>query len=321
MKLFKVIATTMSLLLLGACQNTTPPQTTSQNRVKLGVLQLVEHPALDDIYKGIKDELQKQGIQATYDFYNAQGDQSNLMTMSEKVVSGKPDILVGITTPATLALRNQTTQIPIVMAGITYPVDAGLVDSESKPNGNVTGVSDRISIKKQLELMKQVLPNLKVVGVLYSLNEDNSVKQVEETKIAAQELGIELKLGGVVSQNDVQLTTETIAGQVDAIFVPIDNTIASAMSIVTQVTDSKQIAVFPSASTMVKDGGLMGYGIDQYEIGVKTAKMIISVLKGEKPENTPVQLMDDAKVYINLEKAKQLNITIPDNILKDAITQ
>ncbi|MBS4761373.1 ABC transporter substrate-binding protein [Carnobacteriaceae bacterium zg-ZUI252] len=321
MKLFKVIATTMSLLLLGACQNTTPPQTTSQNQVKLGVLQLVEHPALDDIYKGIKDELQKQGIQATYDFYNAQGDQSNLMTMSEKVVSGKPDILVGITTPATLALRNQTTQIPIVMAGITYPVDAGLVDSESKPNGNVTGVSDRISIKKQLELMKQVLPNLKVVGVLYSLNEDNSVKQVEETKIAAQELGIELKLGGVVSQNDVQLTTETIAGQVDAIFVPIDNTIASAMSIVTQVTDSKQIAVFPSASTMVKDGGLMGYGIDQYEIGVKTAKMIISVLKGEKPENTPVQLMDDAKVYINLEKAKQLNITIPENILKDAITQ
>ncbi|MBS4770331.1 ABC transporter substrate-binding protein [Carnobacteriaceae bacterium zg-ZUI240] len=321
MKLFKVIATTMSLLLLGACQNTTPPQTTSQNHVKLGVLQLVEHPALDDIYKGIKDELQKQGIQATYDFYNAQGDQSNLMTMSEKVVSGKPDILVGITTPATLALRNQTTQIPIVMAGITYPVDAGLVDSESKPNGNVTGVSDRISIKKQLELMKQVLPNLKVVGVLYSLNEDNSVKQVEETKIAAQELGIELKLGGVVSQNDVQLTTETIAGQVDAIFVPIDNTIASAMSIVTQVTDSKPIAVFPSASTMVKDGGLMGYGIDQYEIGVKTAKMIISVLKGKKPENTPVQLMDDAKVYINLEKAKQLNITIPENILKDAITQ
>ena len=300
--------------------NATATQT--EKKVKLGVLQLLSHPALDAIYQGLQDELKKEGYEVgknlEIDFQNAQGDQSNLASMSEKLVSGGNDILVGITTPATLALANNTKETPIIMGGITYPVEAGLIASESKPGNNITGVSDRTPIKQQLEIMKQVLPNMKKVGILYTSSEDNSVKQAEEAEKAAKELGLEVKVSTIANTNDIQQVTESLASQVDAIFVPIDNTIASAMATVVQVTDAVKIPVFPSADTMVADGGVLGVGVDQYQIGVETAKMVVKVLKGAKPADTPITLANKGVVYVNEEKAKKLGITILESILKDA---
>ena len=296
--------------------------TTEDKKVKLGVLQLLSHPALDAIYQGIQDELAKEGYEVgknlEIDFQNAQGDQSNLASMSEKLVSNKNDVIVGITTPATLSLANVTKDIPIVMGGITYPVEAGLIASESKPGNNITGVSDRTPIKQQLEIMKQVLPNMKKVGILYTSSEDNSVKQAEEAEKAAKELGLEVKVSTIANTNDIQQVTESLASQVDAIFVPIDNTIASAMATVVQVTDAVKIPVFPSADTMVADGGVLGVGVDQYQIGVETAKVVVKVLKGANPADTPITLANKGVVYVNEEKAKKLGITIPESILKDA---
>ena len=238
--------------------------------------------------------------------------------MSEKLVSEKNDILVGITTPATLSLANATKDIPIIMAGITYPVEAGLIASEEKPGNNITGVSDRTPIKQQLELMKEIIPNLKKIGLLYTSSEDNSIKQIEEAKKYAAELGLEVKVSTVANTNDIQQVTESLASQVDAIFVPIDNTIASAMATVTQVTDAVKVPVFPSADTMVADGGVLGVGVDQYQIGVETAKVVVKVLKGANPADTPITLANKGVVYVNEEKAKKLGITIPESILKDA---
>ena len=298
-------------------------QTTTQDKkVKLGVLQLLSHPALDAIYQGIQDELAKEGYEAgknlEIDFQNAQGDQSNLASMSEKLVSNKNDVIVGITTPATLSLANVTKDIPIVMGGITYPVEAGLIKDEKKPGNNITGVSDRTPIKQQLEIMKQVLPNMKKVGILYTSSEDNSVKQAEEAEKYAKELGLEVKVSTIANTNDIQQVTESLASQVDAIFVPIDNTIASAMATVVQVTDAVKVPVFPSADTMVADGGVLGVGVDQYQIGVETAKVVVKVLKGANPADTPITLANKGVVYVNEEKAKKLGITIPESILKDA---
>jgi len=238
--------------------------------------------------------------------------------MSEKLVSGGNNILVGITTPATLALANNTKETPIIMGGITYPVEAGLIASESKPGNNITGVSDRTPIKQQLEIMKQVLPNMKKVGILYTSSEDNSVKQAEEAQKAAKELGLEVKVSTIANTNDIQQVTESLASQVDAIFVPIDNTIASAMATVVQVTDAVKVPVFPSADTMVADGGVLGVGVDQYQIGVETAKVVVKVLKGANPADTPITLANKGVVYVNEEKSKKLGITIPESILKDA---
>ena len=295
---------------------------TQTETVKIGVLQLLSHPALDAIYKGLQDELKNEGYEVgknlEIDLQNAQGDQSNLASMSEKLVSGGNNILVGITTPATLALANNTKETPIIMGGITYPVEAGLIASESKSGNNITGVSDRTPIKQQLEIMKQVLPNMKKVGILYTSSEDNSVKQAEEAEKYAKELGLEVKVSTIANTNDIHQVTESLASQVDAIFVPIDNTIASAMATVVQVTDAVKVPVFPSADTMVADGGVLGVGVDQYQIGVETAKVVVKVLKGANPADTPITLANKGVVYVNEEKAKKLGITIPESILKDA---
>lgn len=298
-------------------------QTTKQDKkVKLGVLQLLSHPALDAIYQGIQDELAKEGYEAgknlEIDFQNAQGDQSNLASMSEKLVSNKNDVIVGITTPATLSLANVTKDISIVMGGITYPVEAGLIKDEKKPGNNITGVSDRTPIKQQLEIMKQVVPTLKTVGILYTSSEDNSVKQANQAEEDAKALGLEVKVATLANTNDIQQVTESLASQVEAIFVPIDNTIASAMATVVKATDAKKIPVFPSSDTMVADGGVLGLGVDQYQIGVETAKMVVEVLKGAKPADTPIKLANEGVIYLNEEKAKELGITIPADIAQKA---
>ena len=293
-------------------------QITNEKIINVGVLQLLSHPALDAIYKGIDEELANQGYKngenIKINLLNAQGEQSNLALMSEKLVSEKNDILVAITTPAALSLANVTKNIPIVMAGITYPVEAGLIASEEKPGNNITGVSDRTPIKQQLELMKEILPNLKNIGLLYTSSEDNSIKQIEEAKKYAAELGLEVKLAAISNTNDIQQVTESLASEVQAIFVPIDNTIASAMPTVVKVTDKFKVPVFPSADTMVADGGVLGLGVDQYQIGVQTAKVIVEILNGKNPADTPVVLANEGVIYLNEAKAKELGIEIPASI-------
>ena len=289
-----------------------------EKKVKVGVLQLLSHPALDQIYKGLEDGLAKEGYTVgknlQLDLQNAQGDQSNLVSMGQKLVSDNNDLLVGITTPATLSLSNATKDKPIIMAGITYPVEAGLIKSENNPGNNITGVSDRTPIKQQLEVMKQILPKMKKVGILYTASEDNSVKQAQEAEKLAKELGLEVKVSTVANTNDIQQVTETLAAETDAIFVPIDNTIASAMATVVKVTDVKKIPVFPSSDTMVADGGLLGIGVDQYKIGIETAKVIAKVLKGEDTKTMPIVLANEGVIYLNEAKAKQLGIEIPQDI-------
>ena len=295
---------------------------TQNKEVKVGVLQLLSHPALDQIYKGLEDGLAKEGYKVgenlKIDLQNAQGDQSNLASMGQKLVTDNNDILVGITTPATLSLSNATKDKPIIMAGITYPVEAGLIKSEDKPGNNITGVSDRTPIKQQLEIMKKVLPKMKKVGILYTASEDNSVKQAQEAEKLAKELGLEVKVSSIANTNDIQQVTESLASETDAIFVPIDNTIASAMSTVVKVTDAKKIPVFPSADTMVADGGVLGIGVDQYQIGVETAKVVAKVLKGEDTKNMPIVLANEGVIYLNEAKAKQLGIEIPNEIKEKA---
>ena len=289
-----------------------------EKKVKVGVLQLLNHPALDQIYKGLEDGLAKEGYTVgknlQLDLQNAQGDQSNLVSMGQKLVSDNNDILVGITTPATLALSNATKDKPIIMAGITYPVEAGVIKRENKPGNNITGVSDRTPIKQQLEVMKQILPKMKKVGILYTASEDNSVKQAQEAEKLAKELGLEVKVSTVANTNDIQQVTETLAAETDAIFVPIDNTIASAMATVVKVTDAKKVPVFPSSDTMVADGGLLGIGVDQYKIGIETAKVIAKVLKGADTKTMPIVLANEGVIYLNEAKAKQLGIEIPQDI-------
>lgn len=290
----------------------------NRTNAKIGVLQLLSHPALDSIYKGFEDEMKNQGYEIgknlQLDLQNAQGDQSNLATMSEKLVSEKNDILVAITTPSALSLSNVTKDIPIVMGGVTYPVEAGLIKSEENPGTNITGVSDRTPIDKQLTTIKEILPNMKKLGIIYTSSEDNSMKQAEQAKELAENLGLEVVVKTIANTNDIQQVTEAVASSVDAIYVPIDNTVASAMSTVVKVTDRYKVPVFPSADTMVKDGGVLAIGVDQYNIGVQTARVVIDILNGQDVSTKSIVFANEGIIYLNESKAKELNIIIPEHI-------
>ena len=295
--------------------------TTDKKTVKVGVLQYVSHPSLDLIYKGIKDGLAEEGYKADdikIDFMNAEGDQSKVATMSKQLVSNDNDVLIGIATPSAQGLAAATKDKPIVMGAITDPVGANLVKNLEKPGGNITGVSDHNPAKQQLELIKKLTPNVKTIGALYSSSEDNSKTQVEEFKKLAEEAGYKVEEYSVPSTNEIASTMNVMTGKVDAIWIPIDNTIASAFATVVSSNKDAKKPIYPSATAMVEEGGLASVVVDQYDLGVATGKMAAKILKGAKPEETPVEIFNQGKSVINKKNAKELGITVPEDALKEA---
>ena len=295
--------------------------TTDKKTVKAGVLQYVSHPSLDLIYKGIKDGLAEEGYKADdikIDFMNAEGDQSKVATMSKQLVSNDNDVLIGIATPSAQGLAAATKDKPIVMGAITDPVGANLVKNLEKPGGNITGVSDHNPAKQQLELIKKLTPNVKTIGALYSSSEDNSKTQVEEFKKLAEEAGYKVEEYSVPSTNEIASTMNVMTGKVDAIWIPIDNTIASAFATVVSSNKDAKKPIYPSATAMVEEGGLASVVVDQHDLGVATGKMAAKILKGAKPEETPVEIFNKGKSVINKKNAKELGITVPEDALKEA---
>lgn len=295
----------------------------SSSVAKVGVLQFVTHEALDTIYKGIQAGLKEEGYSGDnlkIDFLNAEADQSKIATMSQTLVEHKNDVLIGIATPAAQGLANATSTIPVIMGAVTDPVGAKLVKSLDNPGGNVTGVSDKTPIASELTLMNQIMPDMKTIGVIYSSSEDNSKLQVEEFKKLAAEKGYTVEEYAVSSTNDIATTMSVMLPKVDAVWVPLDNTIASAFtSVVSAAKDAKK-PIFPSVDTMVSEGGLASVYIDQYQLGVETGKMTAKVLKGQDVSTLPVEVLEKGSPIINTTVAAELGITIPDDVLSSAKT-
>ena len=298
------------------------PEAKNEKKVaKVGVLQFVSHPSLDLIYKGIQDGLAEEGYkddQVKIDFMNSEGDQSKVATMSKQLVANGNDLVVGIATPAAQGLASATKDLPVIMAAITDPIGANLVKDLKKPGGNITGVSDHNPAQQQVELIKALTPNVKTIGALYSSSEDNSTTQVEEFKAYAEKAGLTVETFAVPSTNEIASTVNVMTSKVDAIWVPIDNTIASAFSTVVSSNQSAKKPIYPSATAMVEAGGLASVVVDQHDLGVATGKMIAQVLKGAKPADTPVNVFSTGKSVINKKMAQELGITIPESVLKEA---
>ena len=299
-------------------------QSSSSNQVaKVGVLQLVSHPSLDEIYKGVEEGLKEEGYsgkKVEIEFLNAEGDQSKIATMSQKLASGKKDVLIGIATPAAQGLASATKDTPIVMGAITDPLGAKLVDSLEKPGGNITGVSDQNPAQQQLDLIKTLTPDVKTIGILYSSSEDNSKTQVEEFTKLAEKAGYSVRPVAVPSTNEIASAMTTLAPKVDAVWVPIDNTIASAFNTVVANNKDFNKPIYPSATAMVEAGGLGSVVVDQHDLGVETGKMAAKVLKGAKPAETPVTIFNTGKIVVNKKVADELGIQLPDSLKKDGAT-
>ena len=290
---------------------------------KVGIVQLVEHNALDAANKGFVDGLKKRGYEEgkniEIDRQHAQADQSNLANISQRFISNKANLICAIATPAAQTVANATKDIPIVGTAITDYESAKLVKSNAKPGGNVTGTSDMNPIKEQVDLLMKFCPNAKTVGVIYCSSEVNSEVQVKAMKEYAASKGLKVETATISTVNDIQQAAQSLVSKVDAFYAPTDNVLASAMPTLLSVTDPAKKPVICGEENMVKAGGLATYGIDYYKLGLQTGDMGADILDGKKkPADMPIQTAKDLKASVNKKSADALGVKIPDDVMKSA---
>ena len=322
-----ILALIISILTLVGCSSSTTNSAdgnTASEKVKtIGIIQIVEHPSLDAARQGFMDALKANGYedgkQVKFDYQNAQGQPSTLTTISQKFVNDKVDMMFAIATPSAQAAAQQSKDIPVLITAVTDPVDAGVVKSMDKPGTNVTGTTDMNPVKEQLELVKQVKPDAKKVGIIYNTGESNTEVQIKIAKEAAPGLGLELELVGVTNSSEVKQAADALAAKVDAIYVPTDNIVVSAIDSVLKVAEQAKLPVVVGEGDSVKKGGLITYGLDYYQLGYQTGEMAVKILKGEaKPQDMAVETQKEMKLIINKKAAAAMGVQLPEELLKKA---
>ncbi|HEM3930444.1 TPA: ABC transporter substrate-binding protein [Streptococcus suis] len=312
-KLVKKLATvslaSISALTLAACSSSSDQASTET--VKVGVLQYMEHESLTAAREGFVAELEangyKEGEKLVLDYQNAQGDQANLQTISEQLIGGN-DIVLAIATPSAQSLATVSTETPVLFTAVTDPLSADLVESIEKPGGLLTGTSDQAPIDKQVELLGQAVPDAKTVGILYTTSERNSEVQVEQAEKLLEKAGYKVVVKGITSSNEVQDATTSLMKDVDAIFVPTDNTVASTMTMIGQLSVEHKVPVIGGSTDMVDEGGLLTYGTNYEALGRQTAKMAIKIIEGAKVSETAVEYPETVSLHVNEEMAQKLGI-------------
>ena len=286
---------------------------------RIGIIQYNEHVALDSAREGFLEALADNGYvegeNLEVDFQNAQGDQSNLSTISKSFVSQDMDLVLGIANPAVQSIAGETEEIPIVGTAVTDYVVAKLAESDEEPGYNVTGTSDMNPIEEQIELLTQLCPDAKTVGVLYTNSEDNSVLQAGLAKEYIEAAGLEYVEVTVTGTNDVQQATQSIVRQCDAIYVPTDNTFASAMPTVYGVVSESGTPVICGESGMVDSGGMATLGINYHDLGYQTGLMAIKILEGEaEPATMPIEKATNFDYVISKEFVDAIGLEVPEEL-------
>lgn len=306
-----------ALLVVGGAGCTGGEET--QEQFKIGIIQYNSHVALDTAREGFVAALQENGYveeqNISIDYQNAQGDQSNMTTISDRFVSNNVDLVLAIATPAAQMVAGKTAEIPILATAITDFAEARLVESNEAPGGNVSGTTDMNPIKEQIDLLVKLAPEAKTVGVLYTSNEDNSILQAAMAKEAIEALGMTYVEATVSTSNEVQQAAQSIVSQCDAIYIPTDNVFASAMPVVFGVTAESKTPVICGESGMVYSGGLATLGINYYDLGYQTGLMAIKIFKGEaEPATMPIESATRFDFAINGTVAEDIGIEIPADL-------
>lgn len=280
---------------------------------KIGIIQLTQHAALDKTNEGFVAALKDAGLDCNIDQQNASGDQSACQTIAETLVNNGNDLIFAIATPAAQAVAGVTDTIPILCSAVTDPAASGLVESNEKPNCNVSGTSDLTPVKEQMDLMQKIMPDVKNVGLLYCSAESNSVLQVDMAKEALEAAGIAYKDYTVSSSNEIQTVVESMVGNVDCIYAPTDNMIAAGMTTVSMVATENKIPIICGEEGMVDAGGLATYGIDYYQLGYMAGEQAVDILtKGADIKEMPIGYLDASKcaLKVNEDTAAELGIDV-----------
>lgn len=290
----------------------------------IGLVQLVEHKALDAATKGFEEGLAARGFikgkNIKIDFQNAQADQSNLRNIAQRFVSNKVDLIGAIATPAAQTMANATKTIPIVATAITDFEVAKLVKTNDKPGTNVTGSSDMAPIPDLVELIMKIYPNTKTVGALYSSSEVNSERQIAIFKEAAKKHNLTVKDATVSSVNDIQQAAQSLVGKIDILYSPTDNTIASAIPVLMKVAEPAKLPVFVGEGGMCREGATAAIAIDYYELGKIAGNMAADILEGKaKPQDMAIQFQKNFKTLFNETSVKNLDLKIPADVRHELV--
>lgn len=318
-----IAAVSALIIFLGYAFFAESRQEARQEKPTVAILQLMTHPALDSIHHGIVDALKENGYvpgkNIRLDYQNAEGDQSSLKTMSDRFRNERSAVMIGIATPAAQSLANVAGgKTPVVMGAISDPVGAGLVKNISHPGANITGVIHREPVAQQVRLIRTIMPDVKVIGGLHTSSDDSSTAEFREFRKLAEKAGIKVKDYTITSTNDIDQVSATMASEVQAVYIPTDNTVASGFSTVVKNTDAKKVPVFPSVTTMIRQGGIATVSVSQYELGKLTGQMASEILDGKKPGDMALRYVKAGRTYINEKHAEELGITIPKKALNQA---
>lgn len=291
----------------------------------VGILQIVTHSALNDAREGFLEELARHGLEDGKNmkviYHNPEGNLDDLKVMAADLVR-KCDLVLGIATPAAVALqaaaKTEGKNIPILFTAVTDPVGEKLVESSANPGGNITGTSDMNPVTEQVELIKELLPEMTTLGIIYTVSERNSQVQAEMAEEAAQTLGLNVKVRTVEGITDIsQVVQQLISDGMDALYVPTDNNLAKNLSIVTQITNEAKIPILASEEGQLENGGAITYSISYKELGAQTGAMAIKILlEGKAPSTLPVETQgpDKMRVVVNEEVLNLLEIELPQSI-------
>ena len=289
---------------------------------KVAVSQIVEHPALDAARQGLLDGLKEKGYvegkNLDFTYQTAQGNPAIAVQIAKQFVGERPDVLVGIATPTAQALAAATRSIPVVFTAVTDPLGAKLVKDMQHPASNVTGLSDLSPVAQHVDLMLELLPDAKNIGVVFNPGEANAVALVELLREAAKAKGLNVIEGTALKSADVQAAAQIVAAKADVIYAPTDNTVASAIDGLVNAANQANKPIVGASTTYIENGALAALGFDYYQVGVQTADYVDALLKGKKVADLPVKVAKGSDLALNQKAADKLGFTFPASVLERA---
>ncbi|WP_114862060.1 ABC transporter substrate-binding protein [Azospirillum brasilense] len=288
----------------------------------VAITAIVEHPALDATRDGVIEALKAAGYTPgdtlKVEYQSAQGNPATAAQIARQFAGARPDVIVPISTPSAQAVVASTRDIPVVFTAVTDPVGAQLVRSLDKPGANVTGVSDMAPVAEHVALIREIVPSVKRLGVLYNAGEPNSVSLVKALKEEAQKAGLTVVEATATKSADAQPAARSLVGKADAIYVPLDNTVVSALESVVAVGQQAKLPVFSADTDSVARGTVASIGFDYRQVGRQTGEAVVRILKGEKPGDVPVTFAKGTDLFVNPKSAAAMGVTIPEAVIQRA---
>lgn len=286
----------------------------------VSVNQIVEHPSLDAMRQGFMDRLKELGLDATYNVHIAQGNQANNIQIANQIKGEAPDLVLAITTPSAQVVAQKIKDHPIVFTGVTDPVSAGLVKDLNNTGGtNITGMSDMSPMDQHAALVKEIVPDAKAVGVIYNAGEPNSVVLVTRLREEAAKLGMTVEEATIANSSGVYQAAKSLVGRCDAIYIPLDNTVVSALESAIKVCRQNRLPLISGDTDSVARGTIAAVAVDYYGMGVQTADIAKRILAdGITPGDIPVEFINKVNLHVNKKAAAEMGVSLPESVLKRA---